>query len=186
MRCRKTALLEKSRGRHIGARAAMLLFIVLMVPLTNAEVGGTPPALRIAAPKFEMVTFSGEAYNNTTLKGHPTLLVFWAPWCNVCQRELPLLSDFSQHKKPPQLRIISIGFADTRANVETFVKSRAATFVFPTAYDDDRWIAQAFKVNATPTYVLLDEEGFIVLVHRGGGLLQNGQFQDSIAAIKQS
>ena len=43
-------------------------------------------------------------------------------------------------------------------------------FVFPTAYYDDRWIAQAFKVNATPTYVLLDEEGSHRLVHRGGAL----------------
>jgi thiol-disulfide isomerase/thioredoxin len=187
MRYPETASLEESRAwQHIGAHAAMLLFIVLMVPLTNAEVRGMPPAPRIAAPKFEMVTFSGEAYDNSALKGHPTLLVFWAPWCNVCQRELPLLSDFSQHTKPPQLKIISIGFADTRANVETFVKSRGATFVFPTAYDDDRWIAQAFKVNATPTYVLLDEQGLIVLVHRGGGLLQNAQFQDFIAAINKS
>ena len=41
----------------------------------------------------------------------------------------------------------------------------------PTACDEDRRVALAFKVNATPTYVFLDVRGNIVLVHRGGGSL---------------
>ena len=79
---------------------------------------------------------------------------------------------------------MSIGFADTRSHVEAFVKERPATFVFPTAYDEDRWTAQAFKVNATPTYVLLDVRGDIVLVHRGGGILQNPQFREFLSTLK--
>jgi thiol-disulfide isomerase/thioredoxin len=136
------------------------------------------------APAFEFVTFEGEAYSNESLKGRPVLLVFWAPWCDVCQRELPLLRDFSQGEKPGQLGILSVGFADSRGNVERFVKERAGTFIFPTAYDEDRWVAQAFKINATPTYVVLDYEGNIVLVHRGGGILQNGQFRKFLERLK--
>lgn len=139
---------------------------------------------RSAAPAFEMVTFAGDAYSNESLKGRPALLVFWAPWCNVCQRELPLLSEFYQREKPTKLRVVSIGFADTRTNVEAFVKARAGVFVFPTAYDEERWVAQAFKVNATPTYVLLDTQGSIVLVHRGGGILQNFQFREFLSMLK--
>ena len=41
----------------------------------------------------------------------------------------------------------------------TDLKERPGTFVFPTAYDEDRWVAQAFKINATPTYVLIDAQG---------------------------
>lgn len=136
------------------------------------------------APAFELVTFGGELYSNESLKGQPVLLVFWAPWCNVCQRELPLLSAFSQHEKPAQFGIVSIGFADSRSNVERFVNERASTFIFPTAYDEDRWLAQAFKINATPTYVLLDGQGSIVLVHRGAGILQNGRFREFLTRLK--
>ena len=148
----------------------------------------SPTALRAtaagaSAPAFELVTLAGESYNRDSLKG-PTLLVFWAPWCNVCQRELPQLTDFYQRGKPEKLGVVSIGFADTRTNLERFVKGRPETFVYPTAYDEDRWVAQAFKVNATPTYVLLDAQGSIVLVHRGGGVLENPVFLAFLSGIK--
>jgi hypothetical protein len=81
--------------------------------------------------------------------------------------------------------MVSIGFADTRTNVEQFVKGRADTFVFPTAYDEDRWVSQSFKINATPTYVLLDAQGTIALVHRGGGILQNPQFRNFLSTLSR-
>ena len=159
---------------------ALCLIVLIGASELQAAAGGT------SAPAFELVTFSGETYNNVTQKGRPLLLIFWAPWCNVCQRDLPLLSEFYQRDKPPQLGVVSIGFADTRTNVERFVKEHARTFVYPTAYDEDRWVAQAFKVNATPTYVLLDDRGSVVLVHRGGGVLQNPQFRIFLQAMASS
>ena len=161
-----------------------ILGIVLSV-ITFFSAAELRAAAATTAPAFELVTFSGESYSNQTQKGQPVLLVFWAPWCKVCQRDLPLLSEFYQHDKPTQLGVVSIGFADTRSNVEQFVKERSGTFVYPTAYDEDRWVAQAFKVNATPTYVLLDAQGSIVLVHRGGGVLQNPQFHEFLATLKR-
>jgi thiol-disulfide isomerase/thioredoxin len=137
-----------------------------------------------AAPQFELVTFAGDSYSNDALKGKPTLLVFWAPWCKVCQSELPLLSEFYRAEKPASLGVVSIGFADTRTNVERFVHERAGIFVYPTAYDEDRWAAQAFRVNATPTYVLLDAQGTVALVHRGGGVLQNPQFREFLSRLR--
>lgn len=156
------------------------LSVFLLVDLTH--VGAAPSGQ--PAPAFEVVTFDGESYSNESIKGRPVLFVFWAPWCNVCQRELPLLSAFAQHEKPAQLNVVSIGFADSRSNVERFVKERAGTFVYPTAYDEDRWVAQAFKINATPTYVLVDGQGRIVFVHRGGGVLQNGQFRELLTRLR--
>lgn len=79
--------------------------------------------------------------------------MFWAPWCKVCRREL----------------------------VEIFVKEQAGSFALPTAYDEDRWVSQSFKINATPTSVLLDEQGRIALVHRGSGILQNAQFREFLS-----
>ncbi len=162
------------------------LVIVTAVP-SGFRIGTRAPAVEAAStatPAFELVTFSGEAYSHISLKGKPALLVFWAPWCKVCQRELPAIGAFYEREKPESLRVISIGFADTRSNVEAFVKARAGTFVFPTGYDEDRWTAQAFKVNATPTYVLLDARGDIRLVHRGGGILQNFQFREFLSTLK--
>ena len=136
-------------------------------------------------PSFELVTLGGAGYSNASLKGKPALLVFWAPWCKVCQQELPGISRFYTEEKPAGLEILSIGFADSRTNVETFVKERAGSFAFPTAYDEDRWVSQAFKVNATPTYVLLDDRGRIALVHRGGGILHNPRFREFLSMLRR-
>ena len=154
------------------------LFLLANPTLVRASQAGQP------APAFELVSFGGESHSNESLKGRPVLFVFWAPWCSVCQRELPRLSQFYQRDKPKTLEVVSIGFADTRTNVEQFVKQRSATFVYPTAYDEDRWVAQAFKVNATPTYVLLDARGSVVLIHRGGGVFENPGFLQFVSRIE--
>ena len=166
-------------NQFIASSVFCLIALVGASELHAAAVG-TP------APMFELVTFSGETYSNHMQNGRSLLLIFWAPWCDVCQRDLPLLSEFYQRDKPPQLSVVSIGFADTRTNVERFAKERSGTFVYPIAYDEDRWVAQAFKVNATPTYVLLDDRGRVVLVHRGGGVLQNPQFRSYLQAMASS
>jgi thiol-disulfide isomerase/thioredoxin len=166
---------------HFGAGAALL---ALMLALFAPPVVPRTEAAPSPAPGFELITLGGEAYSKDSLKGQPVLLVFWAPWCQVCQRELPVLSQFSVKDKPGQLRVISIGFADRRGNVEAYVKAHPETFGFPTAFDVDNDVAQAFKVTATPTLVLVDSMGNIVLTHRGAGLLQNVQFREFLSTLK--
>jgi thiol-disulfide isomerase/thioredoxin len=168
--------------RSIGIGMLSLLMMAVTPWEWGEAKGHTMSAL--PAPPFEIVTASGDTFSSTTLKGHPALLVFWAPWCKVCQRELPELAKFYQDGKPEALRMLSIGFADLRSNVEAFVKDRPEVFVFPNAYDEDRWLAQTFRVNATPTYVALDSEGHIALVHRGGGVLQNPKFREFLSAVR--
>ena len=166
---------------HRATAAGLYLVITLFVVAGDDAATALSEAADSAMPSFELITFGGEVYGDKLLQGHPTLLVFWAPWCNVCQRELPLLEQFYRQSPPAQLRVLSIGFADTRTNVEALVKAHPSVFVFPTAYDEDRWVATAFKINATPTYILIDARGHIVLVHRGGGLLTSAQFREFLS-----
>lgn len=170
--------------RSIGIRFLGLTLALFTSWGSHVGVGHSGQGLSLA-PDFELVTSAGEVVSNVTLKGRPALLVFWAPWCNVCRKELPGLASFYRQDKPEQLRVISIGFADLRANVDAFVKSQPEVFVFPAAYDEDRWVAQVFKVRVTPTYVVLDQQGQIAMTHLGAGLLQNEQFQTLLAKMKE-
>lgn len=166
---------------HLRAGAAL---VALMVALFASPAVPQTEAAPSATPGFELITLGGEAYSKDSLRGQPVLLVFWAPWCKVCQRELPMLSQFSTKDKPGQLRMISIGFADRRNNVEAYVKAHPEAFGFPAAFDVDNDVAEAFKVSATPTLVLVDSMGNIVLTHRGAGLLQNVQFREFLSTLK--
>ena len=159
---------------------AISIVLLLGFPAGPEDAG----AAAVPAPEFSVDTLTGDTYTSAMLKGQPTLLAFWAPWCKVCQKELPVLAEFSQHEKPAQLRILSIGFADSRGNVEEFVKARSAVFVFPTAFDEGNQMARSYRINATPTFVLVNDQGSVVLVHRGGGLLQNVQFREFLSTLK--
>ena len=157
----------------------IIVAIGLGVDAPAAGAAGTG----VKAPEFNVTTLAGEQYTNATMDGHPTLLVFWAPWCKVCQQELPVLGEYVQREKPAPLRVLSIGFADTRERVDAFVKAREAAFVFPTAYDDGNRMARAYRINATPTFVLVDAHGQVVMIHRGAGLLGNVQFREFVSTL---
>ncbi len=170
---------------RIGVTWLWGLMLTSIVVLLGFFAGpGDAGAAEVPAPEFSVGTLAGDTYTSAMLKGQPTLLAFWAPWCKVCQRELPVLAEFSQHEKPAQLRILSIGFADSRGHVEDFVKAHSAVFVFPTAFDEGNQMARSYRINATPTFVLVNEQGYVVLVHRGGGLLQNVQFREFLSTLK--
>ena len=141
-------------------------------------------ASSVPAPEFQLRAFDGETYSKASLHGRPTLLVFWAPWCRYCQMELPILAEFYQGGKPDRLQVFTIAFSDTLAHVEEYVTSNPDTFVFPTAYDQDNRVAQAFGVNATPTFVVMDAEGEMVLAHRGAGINRNPQYQEFLRSLK--
>ena len=135
------------------------------------------------APEFDAYTLEGEEVSNYSLEGEPALLMFWAPWCGVCKDELPKLADFYEWENPAGFQVVSIGGSDTESNVQEYVDDHADVFVFPTIYDEDKTLIRGFRIKAFPTYVLLDENGHIKYVHRGGGFLEKSKFRNFIASL---
>ncbi len=151
-----------------------------LVLATVLSVRANPSA---SAPDFRVQGLTGETITKESLKGKPTLLMFWASWCGVCQKELPNLKTLYEQKKAKGLQAVAIGFDDEEANIRGYVQAHAATFAFPTAYDRNDQVSSAFGVRATPTFVLLDAQGRIALVHIGGGFLRNPVFQRFIQEL---
>lgn len=185
----ETAFSGSRSGSHWGQwltviRGGVVGFIVVILSLLLGALPA-PAASSVPAPEFQLKTLAGEPYSKTSLQGRPTLLVFWAPWCRYCQMELPILAKFYQGNKPDQLQVLTIAFSDTRAHVEEYVTSNPDTFVYPTAYDRDNVVAQAFGVNATPTFVVMDAAGEMILAHRGAGINQNPQYQEFLKSLRK-
>ncbi|MGV7229806.1 MAG: TlpA family protein disulfide reductase [Nitrospirales bacterium] len=128
------------------------------------------------APAFNVTSLNGEHFSNFKLEGERALLMFWAPWCGVCQRELPKIARFYQRDMPDDLQVLTIGSSASLKQVEQYVDEHPRTFVFPTAHDANKSIAENFNIRAFPTYILLDEDGTILLVRRGGGILNDQRF----------
>lgn len=136
-----------------------------------------------AAPDFTLTTLDGKAITKASLQGKPTLLMFWASWCGTCQHELPNVKALYEQHKAKGLQAVAIGFQDEEANIRGYVRAHQSTFVFPAAYDTRNRVATLFKARGTPTFVLLDAQGRIALVHTGGGVLQNPAFQKFIQTL---
>lgn len=171
------------RGWRTSLRSGVVVLIMVSLSLLFGVSPGTA-APSVPAPEFQLQAFDGHTHSKSSLKGRPTLLVFWASWCRYCQIELPILAKFYQGNKPDQLQVLTIAFSDTLAHVEDYVASNPDTFVFPTAYDRDNVVAKAFGVNATPTFVVMDAQGDMILAHRGAGINRNPQYQEFLKSLK--
>lgn len=162
--------------RVLGA-TTFVLFISLFMLLEGSFLNlSAAQSGRDVAPDFAVSSLKGVYFTNFKLEGDQSLLMFWAPWCGVCRRELPKLAHYYQNDMPDDLQVLAIGTSSSRREVERYVDGHSGTFVFPTAYDANKVIARDFGIRAFPTYVLLDRDGTILLVHRGSGLLTKQKF----------
>lgn len=128
-------------------------------------------------PAFELHALDGKTYTDQQLIGQPTLLMFWASWCHVCQGELPKVQALQEKMKGQPFRILAIGFADPEANIRDYVAAHPTHFNFPVLYDTGDRVASRFGVRSTPTFFLLNKHGEVVIPYRGGGLVDQPEFQ---------
>lgn len=157
----------------------VLVMVGLLLTLTVQANAGSPDSVS----DFTVMTLDGKSITKASLEGKPTLLMFWASWCGTCQHELPNVKALYEQHKAKGLQAVAIGFQDEEANIREYVKAHQATFVFPAAYDSGNKLSTLFRARGTPTFVLLDAQGRVVMVHTGGGILQNPNLQKFIQTL---
>ncbi len=93
-------------------------------------------------------------------KGKVTLIRFWVTWCPECKAEVPSVTRMYQHYDG-QVAIIAVAKDHfDQQNVIDYAKKHNMT-LFDVAMDTDE-ISKNYKVNATPTTVVLDKKGRII------------------------
>ena len=124
----------------------------------------TARAANVSVPPFDLSAVDGQPYTEQYLLGQPTLVVFWASWCPVCQVELPKLHTLFDKVKGRGLQVLAIGFADEEHKIRRYVQSHSAIFDFPVLYDPQDAVAKRFGVVGTPTIYLINRSGGIEYV----------------------
>jgi len=165
-----------------------ILIVSLLSPIGVGSVLAKQPAvlegeMTAPSPDFQFTTLSGEHLTKQALKGNPTLLMFWATWCGICRDELPWIHKLDVRAKPMGLQIVAVAFADNKKNVIKYMNKNTSTFSFPTVFDVGNTVASKFRVRATPTFFLLDGNGDILLMHIGGGILEDTNFRRLMNAL---
>ena len=87
----------------------------------------------------------------------PTLLWFWAPWCEVCNHEAPAIERMAS-QADGELAVVAIGGRDEAANGPAFVRRhrlRSPTVLF----DEEMQAWGAYAIPGQPAGILLDRSG---------------------------
>ena len=111
-------------------------------------------------PNVTLEDAQGNSVNVGT--GKPTMLVFWATWCN-CTKVLDQLNDaYSTWHSSYGLDIYSVSIDDNRSLslVKPFVEQRNWDFI--NLVDDKDKLKSALKVTNPPHILLFDNNGNLV------------------------
>ena len=109
------------------------------------------------APDFSLSTLDGkDRVSLESLKGKPTVLVLWAPWCGVCGAESSTISAL-RDSVGDKANVVSIALEyEQVADVQGFVDKHEVDY--PVLLGN-KALTDAFKVSAFPTVYILDEDG---------------------------
>jgi thiol-disulfide isomerase/thioredoxin len=129
----------------------------------------TPPAALATgseAPTFVLPRLGGgQVVALASSRGTPTVVNFFASWCNNCQAEISSFAAFSA-RSAGHVAVIGVDSndSDTTAAERMLVDARAT---YPVGVDSGAKVATAFLLNALPVTYFLDAGGRVVHVAFG-------------------
>lgn len=146
----------------LAAGAALAVLVVFGLASTNSTATGRPaPAL----PREQLVGSS------TTLAsllagagGHPSIVVFWASWCDPCATEAAAIERFS-HTAAGRGRIVGVDWSDALSGARAFIRRHRWTF--PNVRDGEGTVGNSYRLAGLPTTFVLDGRGRIRAALRG-------------------
>ena len=142
----------------------LILFVVLGVGLFRAQQGqvnvGEP------APDFELVTFDGDVYQLSDLRGKVVLINFWASWCESCKPEAKDLEDAYQiYLSRGDVIFLGIDYVDTEPEALAYLEEFGVTY--PNGPDLRTEISQAYRIRGVPETFIIDQQGTIAHLQIG-------------------
>jgi cytochrome c biogenesis protein CcmG/thiol:disulfide interchange protein DsbE len=117
------------------------------------------------APGLELARADGQGrLALASLRGRPVVLEFWADWCSVCLRDMPEMDRWAAAH--PQVTVLAIHQGGDPQSVREFLRAKGHSH--PTFLVDEHHMAsRAYKIDALPTYFVLDGQGKIVAARVG-------------------
>jgi len=149
-------------GPRVVSRRALAAVLALTAVLALA---GSKP--REPAPRFTAKTMGGETFNNQSIKGKVTLLQFWTTWCQVCRGEQELVDQIDKEFAPRGLVVLAVDVGESKKAVKKYLAANPRTVRI--VLNDDTNLAAMYAATQYPIYVVIDREGNIAAIQRGGG-----------------
>lgn len=144
-----------------------ILVLALLFALPSAFAISLPPMIGMEASDFEIELIDGETFKLSEQRGKVVLINIWATWCGPCVAEMPEIDQLAEDYED-DLVVIGINCGETEQTVADFVEENGYDYLF--AADPDYEICSQLNfTNAIPYTIVVDREGVVSALHRGGG-----------------
>lgn len=144
---------------------------------SDADTKPKPPDFTL--PKYDG---SGEVNLISYYNAKPTVVQFWATWCEFCRREFPVTNAMVANYKG-QVNYLAVNFSqESRDAVRNYIKEleldpTILTFVM----DETGTVGRAYGVRGTPVHLFIKKGGEVSLFRVG--YMSPQLMKDEIAKI---
>jgi len=120
-----------------------------------------PPGAGIGqkALEIEGKDVDGRTIRLSDLKGKVVLLDFWASWCLPCRILIEHEEELVNTYKGRPFAILGISRDHTLEDLKEFLATKKLPWA--NIHDDSGDITHAWKVDALPSFVLIDDQGIV-------------------------
>ena len=155
-RNRRTALYSAA-----AVGVILVLFIGVLATRSSAvdKQARSPLLGREAPPLSGPSIMDGRPFELTSMRGHYTLVNFFASWCVPCQREQPQLVRFA-HSPGGDTAVVGVLFSDTAGPARDYLRAHAGDW--PVLDDPSGQSALDYGVRGPPESYLLNRDGIVL------------------------
>lgn len=155
---------------------------LILASLLGASLVAAPKdSLITDAPDITLTAISGKTMRIADLKGQVVLLDFWASWCIPCRKSFPEVDALHRELQPKGLAVIAVNVDEQQKNAYTFLEKYPHTMTI--AFDPKGAVAEAFKLEAMPSTMIVDRSGHIRFSHQGYTEKTIGQFRSEVLQL---
>ncbi len=123
--------------------------------------------------------FESDAFDQNDLKGHVTVLNFFASWCGPCAYEHPMIMRLSQSGAS----VYGVGYRDDPVRNKAYL-DRLGNPYKKLANDAAGKISIAFGVSGVPTTMIIDRKG-IIRYRLNGPIMEDDLNKKILPMIKE-
>ena len=146
------------------AKFAALVVAAVVAGQLFVRGGNTPQAPGEAAPPLALPDVRGNPVDLTKLRGKVVAVNFWATWCPPCREEIPDLAQVWTQHKGRCFELLGVAEESAREDVVRM----AGGIPYPVLVDERADALRQWDVGGYPSTFLLDAEGKVRQVFRGG------------------
>jgi peroxiredoxin len=187
-------------GARLPVFAAILALLAIPAAVAVGEVEKSPPSPGIQggegarftepgmiAPDFTILDVEGRPFRlSEEVSRKPVVLLFWSVFCDSCRTEMAILQKLQDRYAGKDLTAVAVAVdgEPLRTIVGGFARQEGYTFKLLVDELDTMgmWkVADAYGVAVTPTLLLLEKGGTVLL--RKGGKIREDEIEKAVSSL---